>query len=181
MAESTGGSGGPAAEPRGSIKIEIRSARGLRQSLQDPLDLTVEITNISDQPLWLVGVLPGSDGFRYPRYVAQIDGPSGPVSLLPPEALDYGPSLQVGHFVQLAPGEGFDPQGEGFIPVQGFLRFKPQEPGRYRFRLCFDGTSSAPREWLGHTHVRHRSQVEKLVGQVPKVWVWSNLLEIEFY
>jgi len=180
MAHITGGRGGATSGSGGPIKIELRSARGSRQSLDEPLELAVEITNVSDQPVWVVGVLPGSEGFRYPRYVAEIDGPGGPVSLPSPEALDYGPGLQTDHFVQLAPGEGFDPQGERFIPIQQLAWFKPLEPGRYRFRLCFDSTAKDPREWLGQTHVRHRSQVERLVEQVPKVRVWSDPLVIEF-
>jgi hypothetical protein len=140
----------------------------------------VEINNVSDQPVWLVGVLPGSEGSRFPRYFAEINGPSGPVLLPAPEVLDYVPGLQVDHFVQLSPGESFDPQGEGFIPIQQLAWFKPPKRGRYRFRVCFDSTARDPREWVGHTHIQHRSQVEKLVVQVPKIQVWSNLLEIEF-
>ena len=181
MADTTGGPGGAATSgSRGPIKIEIRSDRSSQGSLGEPLELAVEITNVSDQPVWLVGVLPGSERFRYPRYIAEIDGPGGPVSLPAPEALDYAPGLQVDDFVQLAPGESFDPQGERFIPIQQLAWFKPPKRGRYRFRVCFDSTSRDPREWVGHTHTRHRSQVEKLVVQVPKIQVWSNLLEIEF-
>jgi hypothetical protein len=140
----------------------------------------VAVTNISDQPIWLVGVLPGSDRLRYPRYIAQIDGPDGPMPSQSPEVLDYAPGLRVDHFVQLAPGESFDPQGEGFIPIQQLARLHPQKSGRYRIRLCFDSTATDPREWMGQTHTQHRSQVEKLIEQVPKVQVWSNQLEIDF-
>jgi hypothetical protein len=163
------------------IRIDLRSAKGTQQPLDEPLDLSVQITNVSDDPVWIVGVLPGSEGLRYPQYTAEIEGPSGPVEMPFPEGLDYARGLQPEDFVRLAPGESFDPQkGKGFIPVQQLAWFKPTQPGRYRLRLRFDATESDPRQWMGHTFVRDQRRVENLIQQVPHVEVQSNTLEIEF-
>jgi hypothetical protein len=163
------------------IKVELISSKGECQSLEEPPDLSVRITNVSDQPVWMVGVLPGSEGQRYPQYQAEIEGPSGPVQLRLPEGLDYARGLQADDFVRLDPGQSFDPQrGKGFIPIQKLAWFRPGEPGRYRFRLHVDASAEDPRQWMGHTYVRDQQRVETLIRQVPKVKVRSNTLEIEF-
>jgi hypothetical protein len=140
----------------------------------------VLITNISEKPIWMVGVLPGSDGLRYPQYVARIEGPGGTIPARLPEDLDYVRGLQARDFVQLEPGQCFDPESGGFIPVQRLARFKPSQPGGYSFRLKFDATERDPLRWLGHTHITDRDRVEELIERVPAVSVWSNTLEIEF-
>lgn len=163
------------------IKIELKSAKNAYQSLDEAPELSVQITNVSDRPVWMVGVLPGSEGLRYPQYVAEIEGPSGPMQAPFPESLDYARGLRPEDFVRLDPGESFDPQqGRGFIPIQQLAWFKPSEPGTYRLRLRFDATAEDPREWLGHTFIRDQRTVESLLKQVPKVKVESNDLEIEF-
>ncbi|MGD2205845.1 MAG: hypothetical protein PVH17_03605 [Anaerolineae bacterium] len=165
----------------GPIRIELFSGKDSPQSLDEPLDLSVRVTNVSADPVWMVGVLPGSEGLRYPRYAVEIEGPSGPVETGLPEGLDYARGLRPEDFVRLAPGESFDPQrGRGFIPVQQLAWFRPTERGKYRLRLWLDTTAEDPREWMGHTFVRDRSKVETLVKQVPRVEVQSNTLEIEF-
>lgn len=169
----------PAAE--GSpIRIDLCSTKGCRQPLTEPGDFSVRITNISEGPIWMVGVLPGSEGLRYPYYLAEIEGPLGPVSVQFPEELDYVRGLQPEDFVRLGPGESFDPQGKGFVPIQQLAWFKPAKPGKYRLRLQFDAAAKNPRQWLGHTLVRDHQEVERLIGRVPPVTVWSNVLEIEF-
>jgi hypothetical protein len=163
------------------IKIELSSAKGPRQTLEEPPDLSVRLTNVSDRPVWVVGVLPGSEGLRYPQYVAEIEGPSGPVRRPFPEGLDYARGLSPEDFVRLDPGESFDPQqGKSFIPIQQLAWFKPSEPGKYRLQVRFDATEDDPHQWMGHTFVHDRHEVEKLIDQVPHVKVQSNTLEIEF-
>ena len=168
----------PDAEP--PIRIELRSGGGPRQALEKDPELSVQITNISDEPIWMVGVVPGSDGLRYPQYVAEIEGPKGLEQTRLPEDLDYVRGLRAEDFVRLAPGESFDPQGKGFIPIQQLAWFKPTQPGRYLFRLSFDATEADPRQWMGHTRVTDQRSIEGLIQQVPSVRVWSNTLEIEF-
>lgn len=181
MAADTGSTVRASASPDGPIQIELASAKGGHQSLDEPLNVSVQITNVSDEPIWLVGVLPGSDGLRYPQYVTEIEGPSGPVETPFPEGLDYARGLRTDDFVKLAPGDSFDPQqGKGFIPIQQLAWFQPEERGKYRLRLRFDATEKDPREWMGHTYVRDQHQVEKLLDQVPRVEIESNTLEIEF-
>ena len=161
------------------IRIELTSAKGLHQSLGEPLDLSVQIVNVSEEPVWMVGVLPGSEGLRYPQYKAEIEGPSGPVAPMLAEGLDYARGLQADDFVRLDPGESFDPQeGKRFIPIQPLAWFRPTEPGTYRLRLRFDATAEDPRLWMGQTPVRDRSRVERLIKQVPQVEVCSNTLEL---
>lgn len=168
----------PDAEP--PIKIELRSGGGPRQSLERDLELSVQITNISNGPLWMVGVIPGSDGLRYPQYVVEIEGPEGSGQTRLPEDLDYVRGLRAEDFVWLAPGQSFDPQGKDFIPIQQLAWFKPTQPGRYLFRLRFDSTEADPRQWMGHTRVTDQRSIEGLIQRVPPVRVWSNTLEIEF-
>lgn len=162
------------------ITIELCSTTGLQQSLNQSPEMSVQVTNVSDRPICMVGVLPGSEGLRYPYYVAEIEGPAGMVQTGFPEALDYVRGLRAEDFVRLAPGESFDPQGKGFIPIQQLAWFRPPQPGTYRLRLCFDATARDLQAWLGHTQPRDRHQVETLIRQVPPVRVWSNTLEIEF-
>jgi hypothetical protein len=169
-----------AAADSGPIKIELVSGQGPHQSLDEPLDLSVRVTNVSDEAVWMVGVLPGSGGLRYPQYSAEIEGPSGPVRQPFAEGLDYARGLQAEDFVRLHPGESFDPQeGKRYIPIQELAWFQPTEPGRYRLRLRFDATAGDARHWLGQTPVRDRTRVERLIREVPQVEVWSNILEIE--
>ena len=163
------------------IQIELTSAKGARQLLGEPPDLSVRVVNTSDEPVWMVGVLPGSEGMRYPRYEVEIEGPSGQAARPFPEGMDYARGLQPTDFKRLAPGESFDPQeGRQFIPIQQLAWFKPSQPGTYRFRVRLDTREENPREWLGHTYVRDQAKVMAMLQQVPKVEVESNTLEIEF-
>lgn len=163
------------------IKIELRSARGSTLALEDDPVLSIQITNIAAESVWMVGVLPGSDGLRYPQYIAQIEGPEGTVPVRLPEDLDYARGLRTEDFVRLGPGQSFDPEGEGFIPVQQLAWFKPTRPGKYRLRIKFDATDPDPRQWLGHTRISDRHRIEDLIRRVPPVKVWSNTLEIHFH
>jgi hypothetical protein len=162
------------------IQIWLAAAGGEHWPVDRPPRFEVRVRNVSEDEVWMVGVLPGSEGLRYPQYVAEIEGPSGPVTPRFPEDLDYVPGLRPEAFVRLAPGESFDPQGEGFVPIQQLAWFRPPRPGRYRLRLCFDATAGDVRLWLGHTPVPDRARVERLIRRVPPVRVWSNILEIEF-
>ena len=162
------------------IRLELCSGGSLRRSMDEALALSVRITNISDRPVWMVGVVPGSEGMRYPQYIAEIMGPEGLEKARLPEELDYVRGLRTEDFVQIAPGQSFDPQGRGFIPIQRLAWFKPTQPGKYRLRLKFDATEPDPRLWLGHTRVADQRSIEKLIGLVPQVEVWSNTLEIEY-
>jgi len=162
------------------IRIQLTSAKGQYKRLGEPLNLSVQITNVSESPIWMVGVLPGSEGMRYPQYTAEIEGPSGPVDLGFPEGIDYARGLQAEDFVRLDPGESFDPQeGRDFVPIQQLAWFMPSEPGTYRLRLRFDATAEDLNLWMGHTPVRDPSTVEGLIRRVPQVAICSNTLEIE--
>ena len=174
----SGISGSSGADP--PFKIELRADGGSRLSLQDDISVSVRITNTADEPIWMVGVVPGSDGLRYPLYVAEIKGPEGTVPVRLPEDLDYVRGLQSKDFVRLAPGQSFDPEGDGFITIQHLDWFKPTQPGKYRFRIKFDATNPDPRQWLGHTRITDRRKIEDLIRRVPPFRVWSNTLEIQF-
>jgi hypothetical protein len=144
----------------------------------------VQITNVSDRVIWMVGVVPGSEGLRFPLYLAEIEGPEGPERVRLPEDLDYVRDLRIEDFVRLASGQSFDPQGKGFVPIQQLAWFKPRGPkprgpGKYRLRLSFDATEPDPRRWMGHTRSPNRHRVEELIRRVPAVKVWSGTLEIE--
>jgi hypothetical protein len=162
------------------IRIELRCDPGASQSREKARVGIVRITNISDRTIWMVGAVPGSEGLRYPLYLIEIEGPEGPERSRLPEDLDYVRGLRVEDFVQLAPGEGFDPQGKGFIQIQQLAWFRPSMPGRYRLRLCFDATEPDLRCWMGHTRGPDQRRIEELIKLVPQVKVWSNSLELDF-
>ncbi len=163
------------------LQIELSPATEEPQPFVEPPPWSVRVTNISTEPIWIVGVLPGSEGLRYPLYLVEIEGPSGPVELRFPEGLDMVRGLRPEDFVRLAPGESFDPQqGPGFVPIQSLAWFKPREPGRYRVRLRLDTTAEDPRLWMGHTYVRDRRRVEQLLRLVPRVDIRSDPVEFEF-
>lgn len=162
------------------FRIELCSGGTLRRSIDEGLALSVRITNISDGLIWMVGVVPGSEGLRYPHYIAEIEGPQGSEKMRSPEDLDYVRGLRTEDFVQIAPGQNFDPQGRGFIPIQSLAWFRPTQPGKYQLRLRFDATERDPQHWLGHTRVADQNSIEKLICLVPPVRVWSNTLEVEY-
>ena len=152
-------------------------------SVGAPVYVSVEVRNISNRPLWMVGVLDGSEiGFRYPHYQPVI---AGPEPLPAPELGDCGnvAPLRLSDFRHLVPNEGFDPtdarDGAGYLPLRTFTNFRPPVPGRYELRLIVSTESLQVEEWLGILEYPGKEAVLARLALVPRVRVESNLLVVE--
>lgn len=148
-----------------------------------PIPIAVVVRNISENPIWMVGIMDGSEvGFRYPHY---LPGISGPEPLPPPEGLPWCgvvAPLRLQDFCYLLPGEGFDPtdprEGRAYEPLRTFLNFRPPFPGSYEFRLTLSTESRHDEEWLGVVKYPGMDQVLNRLAKVPRVRVESNVLTI---
>ncbi|MDX0481416.1 hypothetical protein GOD90_20280 [Sinorhizobium medicae] len=149
-------------------------------------DIRIEVRNISQLPIWLVGVLDGSEaGARFPKWIPHISGPKGELS--PPESPDFTSPLRAADFRRLAPGESFDPtlpvDGAAYFPIAAFERLS-DEAGDYSVTLELDTSASTPAAWMG-TLPDRRPQAESEAGEVvrrineiPPMKVRSNTLLI---
>lgn len=132
----------------------------------------VSIVNLASRPVWVVGVLEGSElGVRFPHFLPSVEGPE-PVS--PPEIeFDMVAPLRPVDFRRLDPGESLDPtvgQGqEAWLPLYAFANFRPAVPGRYRFGLVLSTLSDDPAEWLGGWEAPGRVEASARLAEVPRV------------
>ena len=143
----------------------------------------VLVKNTSAVPIWIVGVLDGSEGaHRFPHYKPSITTPE-PVA--PAEADDCGnvAPLRLEDFRRLAPGESFDPtealNGAAYLPIQAFANFIPNVAGRYEIRLQLSTESEKPEKWLGMLGYPGEAEVIERLKTVPRVRVESNTLIVE--
>jgi hypothetical protein len=149
-----------------------------------PIRLRVEIHNVSDHGIWMVGVVDGSEGgVRFPQYAPSVKLDDRVVAA-PPRAEDplVGP-LRVEDFHRLDPGESFDPtepsHGAAYMPLSTFANFIPTKQGNYRFELSLSTESDSPERWLGRFNQEdQRASVLELIEKVPPVVV-SAAFEIE--
>lgn len=143
------------------------------------LSVQVEVRNVSDRPLWMIGVLEGSEvGFRYPHYRPTVTGPE-PIS--EPEALPHFGNvapLRLDDFHRLAPGESFDPtrpvHGAHYHPLLTFTSFRPPGPGRYTLQLTLSTESRDPTEWLGIIETPNKAAILDRLADVPRLRITSN-------
>ncbi|MCW3093361.1 MAG: hypothetical protein JWP81_4430 [Ferruginibacter sp.] len=80
--------------------------------LGDHVPIRIEVKNVSSKPVWITGVLDGSErGLRFPHYMPLIEGPVANKNA--PEYPDAGTSpLRKKDFRLLSPEESFDPTNE---------------------------------------------------------------------
>lgn len=162
------------------ISLEIISPRK-EYAVGESIGITTRIRNISDRPLWLVGVLDGSEmALRYPLYIPEISD-NYKVPILPRDAMVQ--AIREKDFVLVEPGMSFDPEMKidnfGFYRIWAFSSFKPKSAGEYKIKLKFSTDSDQPRKWLGRGMVQNQDRVLKLIGDVPKLIVESNELVIK--
>jgi len=156
------------------------------QRVGTPVSIAVEVRNVSDQPVWIVGVVDGSEeGIRYPRYSPQVTL-AGEVVARPPAPEDplVGP-LRLVDFRRLKAGEAFDPtarsSGAAYLPISTFSNFLAVQPGRYQFSLVLSTESQSPEQWLGRFgQDAERAGVLERIAIVPRQTIRSNLLEVQF-
>jgi hypothetical protein len=155
------------------------------QRVGAPIPIAIIVHNVSQQSVWIVGVVDGSeDGSRYPHYLPQITL-AGQVVAQPPPPEDplVGP-LRLADFRLLAPGDAFDPTspylGGAYLPISTFSNFRPAIPGRYAFSVVLSTESQQPEQWLGRFgQDAERSAVLERLARVPRLTSRSNVLEVE--
>jgi hypothetical protein len=155
------------------------------QGVGMPIPIEIEVRNLSQQSVWIVGVVDGSeDAIRYPHYLPRISM-AGQVVAEPPPPEDplVGP-LRLADFRLLAPGEAFDPTnphpGAKFLPISTFSNFRSAVPGRFEFSLVLSTQSQYPEQWLGSFgQDAERSAVLERIAQVPRLTIRSNVLKVE--
>jgi hypothetical protein len=147
--------------------------------------VTVEVVNVGKEPLWVVGVVDGSEtGARYPRWTPVVEG-TAPV--IGPEVPDFTSPLTPADFRRLAPGERFDPtvavEGARFFPIATFDTMA-ETPGRYAIALELDTNSPSNGEWMGTlpdrrpVAERDAARVRELLLLIPRVRIRSNTVDI---
>lgn len=164
---STGGGQAAAA-----LRMVLRAATG-PHPVGEPVPIEVELRNVSDADVWVVGVLDGSEaGMRFPHFrTAVLQGGRTVYRPLVEDPL-VGPLLR-SHFRRLRPGESFDPTaggGDGYAPLTVFTQFRPAEKGPYRYRLTFSSESARPEQWFGRFGQRadeHDALID-LISRVPR-------------
>ncbi len=149
------------------ISLEIISPRK-EYAAGESIEITTRIKNISDRPLWLVGVLDGSEmALRYPLYVPEISD-NYKVPILPRDGMVQ--AIREKDFVLVEPGMSFDPEMKidnfGFYRIWAFSSFKPQSPGEYKIKLKYSTDSDQPRKWLGHGMVQRTFRTPRLLQKV---------------
>lgn len=149
-----------------------------------PIPVSIEVKNISDRTLWMIGVMDGSElGLRYPHYQPRITGSQPLPSPEPTPLPDMVAPLRIIDFRQLAPGEGFDPtdpQHEAaYLPLSTFVNFRPPSPGRYEFRLTISTESRENEEWLGIMGYPGWEAVVERLAEVPRLRIESNVAVAE--
>ncbi len=158
-----------------SVRLTVPSEP---QQVGAPVQVSIAVRNISDQPLWIIGVLEGSElGLRYPHYLPQITGPQP----LPAVEIEYDmlAPLRLQDFRRLAAGESFDPtaqqNGEAYLPLYTFTNFRPPAPGRYELRLTLSTESTANEQWMGGWELPGKEQAQERLTLVPRLRVDSNV------
>ena len=147
--------------------------------------VTITVANDGEEPVWVVGVVDGSEvGARYPKWTPIVEGPT-PVA--GPERPDFTSPLTAADFRCLLPRETFDPtvaaDGAQFFPIATFDAVA-DAVGRYVIALEMDTMSPNDEAWMG-TVPDYRpdakadaARVRDLLAQVPRLRVRSNRLEI---
>jgi hypothetical protein len=154
------------------------------QRVGSPIMINISVKNISSQPLWMIGVLDGSEiGFRYPHYKPSI---TGSVPIPPPENLPWCGNvapLRLQDFHYLLPGESFDPivpqEGAEYLPLVIFNSFRPSLPGNYEFRLEVSTESEQEEDWLGVLEYPGKENVLARLAKVPRLQIESKVTSVK--
>jgi hypothetical protein len=139
----------------------------------DTPDLLVTVFNGSEQTVYLVGSLDGSERqSRYPHAYYTISGPPNGVKTEPLVYCGNLNGLRREDFIHLHPGESFDPymniDSGGFFAAAKLRASKLTEPGEYRFTFHYSTASPTIDDWKGT--VEHVSiDALELLKRVPRV------------
>jgi hypothetical protein len=165
-----------------SLSIVLSTSKDIHRTGQ-PIDVSIKICNISDAPVRLVGVLDGSEtGVRFPHYLPEI---KASVEFEPPEleACGNASPLRTTDFRLLKPQECFDPTksaGEAsYLPLFTFQNFSPSQAGLYELSLTLSTESRRDEQWLGTLGYPGEEKVLKLLKEVPRLNIKSNILTVQ--
>jgi hypothetical protein len=149
-----------------------------------PVPVRVEVRNVGDRDVWMVGVLDGSEGgVRYPHYSPAVRRGGVAVAQPGPAEDPLVARLQVQDFRRLAPGEWFDPtiaaEGASYQPLSTFATWACPQVGEYQYELGLSTTSEDPEQWLGRVGPEADGErLRNLIARVPRVDVRSNVLAV---
>lgn len=167
LSESEGGS-----QTAAALQLVLAAAPG-PHFVGARVPIAVELRNICDTGVWIVGVLDGSEaGIRFPHYRTSVLYGGRVVAEPWVEDPLVGPLLE-SHFRRLPPGEGFDPTdggGAASLPLTVFAQFRPAEKGQYQYRLTFSTESARPEQWFGRFGQRddEHDVLLELISRVPR-------------
>lgn len=147
-------------------------------------EVSVEITNLSPSNVNFIGSLDGSDvRWRFPHCYFTIEKPRedkpeswgrcGNMNTLRPE-----------DFIQVKRNESFNPYlskgSSGFFSSYEIGRKANfRIPGTYRIQFHYSTLSDDIEEYLGDDYKSKRSQLKRLLQDVPKVKLESNVVVFE--
>lgn len=138
------------------------------------IPIAVKLRNLSKHPVWIVGVLDGSEaGIRYPQFLPQVSvGEKIFPSSIAAECGMVAP-LHLRDFRMLSAGESFDPTlpvaGASYLTIDTFMRFRPPFPGRFEFSLTFSSESPDLDAWLGVLEYPGHEAVRARLLEVPRM------------
>ena len=181
MTSSTTPDGG--AGTGAAVEVVLRAAEGVHPPGR-PVAVRIEVRNVGESELWMIGVLDGSEeGVRYPHYRPAVMRDGVTVAQPGPAEDPLVARLQVQDVRRLAPGEWFDPTrpgaGASYHALSTFTAWACPEPGEYQYVLALSTRSEDPAQWLGR--VGPAADVETLhdlVARVPRLDVTSNVLTV---
>lgn len=152
-----------------------------------PVPLQIEVRNVGDRDVWMVGVLDGSEGgVRYPHYVPAVRRDGVAVAEPGPAEDPLVARLRMDDFRRLAPGASFDPTspdaGASYQPLSTFATWACPQAGAYQYVLRLATTSADPEQWLGRVGPEGDLQpLRDLIARVPRVDITSNVLTVHVY
>jgi hypothetical protein len=150
-----------------------------------PSGVTIEVRNVTDHPVWIIGIVDGSElGARFPRWIPIVEGA---VDVQAPELSDFTSPLRPADFRKLEAGEAFDPSstagGAHFFPLATFEAIS-ETPGRYTLAVELDTRGPDESAWAGTLPDRRpeakgeAEEVRHLLLKVPRLCIRSNTLEV---
>lgn len=155
--------------------------------LGDVPQIAVRIINQSSKEVYLVRMMDGSDGRRFPQCHWSFTDPSGkPVENIGSFCGTHG-SLGPAHFVAVPPGGVFDPQVHEFLLDQFSRELK--QPGTYKVSFRYSTASRTIEDYFGSDFLAARlhgqpyqvgGAIQRLFERVEHIEVQSKTLKLVF-
>src|SRR5262245_7353276 len=141
----------------------------------------VEIANWTDEEIYLVGSLDGSDWkWRYPLCYFEVTGPDGQSAVKSPGRCGNMNPLREKDFVKVPNGGKFNPfqkvDGYGFFSAHQISPDTFKEMGEYRIRFIYSTNQASIKTWLGDG--KADDKLVNLLEKVPKTTVSSNEIRV---